>query len=97
MTTMEESALLIRVDIEQEEDWYFATSKDLPGLVLVDQDESELMEDLPRAIKLLIGVRYDVDCRVLPTKFGKEKSKADRAWFVAPAGIGNISIPMATA
>ena len=43
MTTMEESALLIRVDIEQEEDWYFATSKDLPGLVLVDQDESELI------------------------------------------------------
>ena len=97
MTTMEENALLIRVDIELEEDWDFATSKDLPGLVLVDQDESELMEDLPRAIKLLIDVRHDVDCRVLPTKFGKENSKANRPWFVAPAGIGSISIPMATA
>ena len=97
MTTMEENALLIRVDIELEEDWYFAKSKDLPGLVLVDQDESELMEDLPRAIKLLIDVRYGVDCRVLPTKFGMEKSKANRPWLVAPAGIGSISKPMATA
>ena len=97
MTTMEENALLIRVDIEQEEDWYIATSKDLPGIVLVDQDEAELLEDLPRAIELLIDVRYDVDCRVLPTKFGKEKSKASRPWFVAPVGIGSISIPMTTA
>ena len=75
MTTMEESALLIRVDIEQEEDWYFATSKDLPGLVLVDQDESELMEDLPRAIKLLIGVRYDVDFEYCQPSSGRKNQK----------------------
>lgn len=90
----EENALLIRVDIKQKEDWYFATSKDLPGFLLVDQDKNELIDDLPEAIRILVNARYDVNCKVVPSQFGQSKSKAKRPWLVVPAEIENVALPV---
>ena len=93
-----ENALLIRIDVKEKDGWFVATSKDLAGFVLAHPDESELLEDLPRAVKLLIDLRFDVDCKVVPSKFGKPKSKAKPPWLVMPACIEqSISMPAVAA
>ncbi len=90
---MNESALLIRIDIEMKDKWHIATSKDLDGFVLAHPDEDEILDDLPSAIKLLIDMRYDVNCKVVPSKFGKSKSTAKRPWLVMPANVENMAMP----
>lgn len=90
-----ERALLIRINIENQDGWFVATSKDLNGFVLAHPKESELLRDLPNAIKLLIDVRYGIECKVVPSEYGKRASRAKTPWLVVPASVENISLPVA--
>ncbi|MYD78342.1 MAG: hypothetical protein F4239_05475 [Gammaproteobacteria bacterium] len=90
---MKEQALLIRMDITEKDGWFVATSKDLDGFVLAHPSEEMLLDDLPSAIKMLIDARYDVNCKVVPSQFGKPKSKAKPPWLVIPAEVESIAIP----
>lgn len=88
-----ELALLIRMDIEEQDGFFVATSKDLDGFVLAHPSKDLLLDDLPSAIKLLIDVRYNVNCKVVPSQFGKPKSKAKPPWLVIPAEVESVAIP----
>lgn len=85
---MEPSAISIRVNFEEVDGWYIATSPDLPGFILADPNRQEIIDDLPLAIKTLYDARYNTNCTVIPSKYGNPKTRAKTApWFIMPENI----------
>ena len=67
---MSKKPLVIRIDLQKQDGWHVATSKDLPGFVLAHQDRDKLIEDVPDAVRLLYSKRHNVDCQVVESEYG---------------------------
>ena len=61
-----EGAILITVNFEERDGWHIATSPELPGFILADQNKDEIIDDLPEAICVLYSARHNVECRLVP-------------------------------
>jgi len=90
-----DQAQTIRVDIEEQEGWHVATSRDLPGLVLAHESRERVLDALPGAIRLLYSHRHKCDCIVFFSPFAGESDATNAPWVVIPPEVARAQLAAA--
>lgn len=62
----QDAAVLIRVNVREEPDYFYAASPDLPGLHVCGGTREQLCDSLIRALKALFKHNRNLDVQVLP-------------------------------
>ena len=88
METTPKIARIIDVFIEEESSgMLFATSPDMPGLMVAEPDMDSLLEEIPKVIKALVKAEFDLDCTVIPARRRDRADTEPAPWVAVPMDI----------
>ena len=89
------TAEIIKVSITRDEisGWFVATSPDLPGLFIANQNIDELMATIADNIKAIYLQQWDVDVAVMEaiTPSLDNDRFGDRAWVTIPSHVASAA------
>ncbi len=85
-------ALSFRVEIEERDGWFTATSQDLPGLCLAHTDLESILNGLPWAIGVLLSKSHGRDYHVVRSPYAGDPDSDRAPWVAIPPEIASAQL-----